>query len=269
MSNAVIDCLLNHRSIRKFLPKPIEQEKLNLILQAGIRAATGGNLQLYSFIVIDSDEKKKALDEAWEGRFIEMSNCPIVILALADLFRVRRWLEYHSDRPICTDKPMSFMLANWDALIALQNMVVAAESLGLGTCYIGSGLEMDISKIFGTPEYVFPAALVCIGYPDESPKLSMRLPMDAVIHHNEYHMPTDNDIIEWYRERDALWDNVSSKIKKRLAEQNIDGIAQALSVQKFSPEIVERRSKGIRRNLRTAGFDLSVSTSPDSKGPAR
>ena len=256
MTNPVIDCLLNHRTVRKYKQEPVEPEKVELILKAGTRAATGGNLQLYTFVVIEDEKRKKALDAAWEQRFVSVAKSPLVIIALADQYRVRRWLEAHSDRPICNTKSQNLLLAVWDALIALQNMVVAAESLGLGTCYIGSILSMDIQRLLGAPEHVFPAGLVCMGYPDESPDLSMRLPMEAVVHRDYYCIPTDQNIADWYRERDNVWETVSDRLKKKLAEENIHGIAQALAVQKFSQEIVTRRSRGIIENLARSGFEL-------------
>lgn len=147
-------------------------------------------------------------------------------------------------------------MAMWDALIALQNMVVAAESLGLGTCYLGSGVELDIQELFGTPELVFPTGLVCLGYPDADPVLSRRLPLEAVMHRNRYHLPSRDDINAWYKDRDRVWESVSESRKLELAKQSISGIAQSLSVQKFSPKIVEKRSRGILKNLWKSGFDL-------------
>jgi nitroreductase len=232
---------------------------LELILKAGTRAATRGNLQLYSFIAVDDDEKKKELDRAWEARPVKLADAAVVIIALVDQYRVRRWLEIHSDREIHNNRPINFFLGIWDALIALQNIVVAAESLGLGTCYVGSILEMNIQEILKTPDHVFPAGMVCIGYPDQSPDLSMRLPLDAVVHKNIYRLPSDDEINEWYKERDAVWDTVSDTLKEKLKEQNIFGIAQALSVQRYSKEVVERRSKGILENLKRSGFILTGS----------
>ena len=257
MTNPVIDCLLSHRSIRKFSAKPIESEKMDLILKAGTRAATAGNLQLYTFVVIDDIAIMKELDRAWKATYIEKFNCPVVIVALIDQYRVRRWLEIHSSHTIHNNGPINFFLAIWDALIALQNMVIAAESLELGTCYIGSVLEIDIQRILQTPEHVFPAGLVCVGYPDESPQLSMRLPLDAVVHKNSYRMPTDDNIVEWYKERDRVWETVSETVKKKLNEQGINGIAQSLAVRKYSKEVAEKRSKGILENLRKSKFDFT------------
>jgi FMN reductase (NADPH) len=254
--NSVIECLLNHRSVRKYSDRTVEPETLNTILHAGTRAATGGNLQLYTMLVIDDENSLVMLDKALEVPFFKPANCPLAILALADQYRVRRWLRAHSEREVYNHRPYNFFMAIWDALIALQNMVVAAESLDLGTCYLGSGVELDVQELFAAPEYVFPAGLLCIGYPESSPKLSMRLPLEAVVHRNRYCIPSDDDINSWYAERDRVWDVVSESRKQELAKQGIVGIAQALSVQKFSPEIVEKRSRGILNILGKSGFDL-------------
>jgi nitroreductase len=256
MSNPVIDCLLNHRTIRKYKDQPIEPEKVELILRAGIRAATGGNLQLYSFIVVDDPQKKKELDDAWPAEYVYIARSPLVIIGLVDQYRVKRWLEYHSDSEIVCNRPSNFFIGIWDCLIALQNMVVAAESMGMGTCYIGSIQEMDVYSILKVPKYCFPAGLVCMGYPDQNKQLSMRLPLEAVVHKNEYRLTTDDDILSWYKERDAVWERVSDERKEMLAKENIHGIAQALAVQKFSKKVVEERSKGIIENLERSGFDF-------------
>jgi hypothetical protein len=77
-----------------------------------------------------------------------------------------------------------------------------------------------------------------------------------VVHRNRYREPSDDDLHRWYRQRDRVWDTVAEGRKQSLAEQGISGIAQALSVQKFSHEVVEKRSHGILKNLAQSGFDL-------------
>jgi FMN reductase (NADPH) len=254
--NAVIECLMSHRSVRRYSDRPIAPEILKAILTAGTRAATAGNLQLYTMLILDDPGALKALDQALEVPFIERSNCPLAILALADQHRVRRWLQLHGDREVHNHRPYNFFMAIWDALIALQNVVVAAESLGLGTCYLGSGVELDVQALCGAPSYTFPAGLVCLGYPEMLPQPSMRLPLEAVVHRNRYRLPTDDDLRTWYRERDQVWNSVPESRRKALAREGIAGIAQALSVQKFSPQIVAQRSRGILNILAKSGFDL-------------
>ena len=116
---------------------------------------------------------------------------------------------------------------------------------------------MNIEEILHTPKHVFPAGLVCIGYPEVTPKLSLRLPLDAVVHRNSYRIPTDDDINRWYAERDKVWEKVSEERKEKLKGQNIHSIADSLAVQRYSAEVTEQRSRGILDNLRRSEFNLT------------
>ncbi len=247
MTNAVIDSLMAHRSIRKFKPQPVEPEVLDAILQAGIRAPTASNLQQYALVVVDDLEKRKALGVA---------HAPVAIIALADQYRVKRWCEVNDSPPVCNTTAHHLFIAFCDAMIVLHNVVVAAESLGLGACYIGRIQEADIQTILDAPEYAFPAGMVCLGYPDESPPLKTRLPLEAVVHRNAYHRPTDAEIREFYRERDAEWETMSAERKAQLAAQNVHNIAQAVAVRNYAQDVVAGRAEGILRNLKRAKFAL-------------
>ncbi len=249
--NPVIASLMNHRSVRRFRQKPIEAEVQRVILAAGTRAATGGNLQLYSFVVVEDTAKREALG---------VPHAPLAIVSLVDLYRLRRWFALSDTASVCTSRPISFLLGFWDAIIALHNVVIAAESLGLGGYYIGGILATDIRELFDTPEYVFPAGLVALGYPDEAPELSMRLPLRAVVHRNSYRKPSDEEIRSYYAERERVWDTVSDALKERLSTEHIFSIPQAIAVQKFSDKVTAQRSEGIVDNLRKAGFGFSEET---------
>jgi nitroreductase len=250
----VVESLMNHRSIRRFQSRPIEEEVVERILTAGTRAATAGNLQLYTLLTIDDPEGIALLKRE---KVPVMRNTPLVVVSLLDLYRIRRWMEVSDTEPVVMDRAIYFMLGFWDATIALQNVVVAAESLGLGTCYVGSILSFDVYSHFGVPEGVFPAGMVCIGYPDEEPDLSMRLPLDAVVHRNRYQRPSDEQIRAFYREREGVWDTVGEGLKERLAAQDIRSIPQALAVQRFSDQVTSARSTGILANLKRSGFSLT------------
>ncbi len=245
MPNPVIDCLLNHRSIRKFKPDPIPDETVNLILQAGTRAASEGNLQAYSFVVVDEPDLVKKL-----GFF-----APIALVALVDQYRLKRWFELN-DAPFYNDQAVNLFIAYWDAVIALQNTVVAAESLGLGTVYVGMILSTDVQEILGAPEYVFPAGLVFLGYPDEEPPLRPRLPLDAVVHRNQYHIPTDDEIRGFYKEKDALWDELNPERKRKFEGKGIKNFAQAVTLGHYTPKFIEGESRRLINNIKRAGFRL-------------
>jgi nitroreductase len=249
--NAVIDCLMNHRSIRKFKSKPVEPEKLDLILRAGTRAATAGNLQHYSLIVVDDDEKKRALDNdpAFENS--------TMIVAVVDTYRLKRWFELN-DAPFYFDQACNLFIGFWDAIVALQNVVIAAESLGLGTVYLGEVLSKDLGQILGTPEYVFPAGLVVVGYPDETPELRPRLPLEAVVHRNGYQVPSDDEITAFYREKDQAWKDLSEESRRELLIQNIRNTAQRVTLGHYTEEFIAGESKAILENLKKASFKLTL-----------
>jgi nitroreductase len=245
--NEVVESLMNHRSVRKYQAKPVEPEVLDLILNAGIRAATAGNLQQYALIVVDEENQKEALG---------LAHAPLVIVAMVDLYRLKRWFDISDTAPICNNRANNLFIGFWDAIIALHNIVIAAESLGLGTCYMGGILSVDIQEIFDAPEYIFPAGMVSMGYPEELPDLSIRLPLEAVLHRNTYQIPSDDDIRGWYQEREGVWETVSDKLKDRLSQQGIYSIPQAIAVQKYSAAVAEEQSKGLLDNLRKSRFIL-------------
>ena len=251
MVPSAIELIRSHRSIRRFKPDPVSEEALETMLHAGTRAATAGNLQLYSFLVLDDPEKLAALEEL-AGAFATPP--PLAVMVLVDLHRIRRWLEVKKAADPVLSRPAYLMLGMWDAIAALQNLILAAESLGLGTCYVGAALEMDATERFGAPELVYPAGLVGIGHPDEDPEPRMRLPLEGVVHRNAYRSPDDETIRRVYAERDVVWEGVSEQRKAALAERGIAGIAQALAVQRFSDEATRGRSERILASLKSAGF---------------
>jgi len=245
MSNPVIDTLLSHRTIRRFKPDPVPQETVETLLRAGIRAASAGNLQGYSLVVIDDPE-----------RLAKMAfKAPLAITALVDQYRLKRWFELNG-APFYNDQAINLFISYWDAVIALQNIVIAAESLGLGTVYVGLVLSTDVRETLGAPEYVIPAGLVFIGTPDETPDLRPRLPLEAVVHRNTYRVPTDEEIRAYYREKDAQWESMDPQRRRKLEERGIQNTAQAVTLGHYTPSFIEGESKRLLQSIKAAGFRL-------------
>ncbi len=249
--NPVLDCLMDHRSVRKFKPDPIPEETINTILRAGIRAATAGCMQPYAFIVLDDPEVLKK---------VSYIPAPLAVVAVVDLYRVKRYYELN-DAPFYNDQAVNLFISYWDATIALHNVVIAAESMGLGGVYIGMILSQDLRESLGVPDYVVPAGLVALGYPDEAPDLGPRLPLEAVVHRNAYHIPSDDDIREWYRVHDERWadrfENEWSEDRRRKAiEHGVTNCAQQWTIGHYTPDFIHGESQALLRNLRTAGFRL-------------
>ena len=248
MGNEVIEALLSHRSVRRFQERAVEPELVERILRAGVRGATSYGLQNYTLLVVDDAQKKAALG---------LEHAPLVVIALVDQYRLSRWFGTQRAGPSRFNGAHNLFIAFWDAIIALQNVVVAAESLGLGTCYYGHVLGVDVQSLFGTPEYVVPAGMVAMGHPAEHPALTPRMPLEAVVHHNRYAMPSDEDIRRWHAHYEAEWDALSEEEKARLAERGIRNSAQRMAAEGCSDQVIEQRSADILRNLRRARFVLS------------
>jgi len=244
VSNPVLECLSSHCSIRKFKAEPIDPATLDVVLRAGTRAARAGNLQPYSFLVVDDADTLKKMT---------FGDAPCVIIALVDLHRQKRWLELN-DASFYWDQPSNFLISYWDATIALHNIVIAAEGLGLGTLYIGAVVAQNMQEQFDAPKYVFPAGMVILGYPDETPELRPRLPLEAVVHRNAYHHPTDDEIRAWYQDRDARWEEMDPDRRRRFEERGITNYAQMITLGHYTPEFTEWESAGILENLRRARF---------------
>jgi len=245
MSNPVVDGLLNHRSIRRFKSDPVPPELLDQLLRAGTHAASAGNLQAYSLVVIDDPERLEKMT----------FKAPLAIVALVDLYRLKRWFELN-DAPFYFDQAVNLFTAYWDAVIALQNIVVAAESFGLGTVYVGLVLSKNVQEWLGAPEYVFPAGLAFIGYPDESPELRPRLPLDAVVHWNSYHVPTDEEIRAHFHDKNKQWDDLPQAKREKLRKKGIENYAQFRTLGHYTPEFIRSESEKLVANLKRAGFKL-------------
>ncbi|MFC2079139.1 nitroreductase family protein [Candidatus Bipolaricaulota bacterium] len=246
--NAVIQSLMTHRSIRAFKSDKVDEAILEAILEAGMRAATGGHFQPYSFIAIDEPEILETLAPY---------KAPAAILAVVDHFRFQRCLELLGAKfPV--DSPMNFLLAYWDAVIALQNVAVAAESMGLGTVYIGDILCKDLRETLDLPDEVFPAALVLIGHPAQDPDLRPRLPSEAVIHRNRYHRATEDQLRVFYQRYEEIFERQFSELTDEEREE-LESTGITNGVQKLCRDMAaffEDVDADVLANLKRAGFDI-------------
>lgn len=256
ITNPVIECLMNHKSIRNFEEREIPQEVIETLLSAGVRAANGSNLQRYSLIVVDKKEIKEKLTVY--DKFNKLLDVPLIIISIIDNYRLKKWFDINNAQYLCLDGPIDFFLPFYDAVIALHNISIAAESLGLGAYYDGNVLTYDLKELFNAPDYTFPVGMLCVGYPKKQPKISDRLPIDAVLHHNTYRMPEDEDIKEWYREKEYLFKTKNSEERlEELAKKGVHNLAQAYCDYKFSqPDKTVERSNKIIQNIEKGKFKL-------------
>ena len=136
----MLNVLLNHRSIRKYTSQDIPDSLLNDILEAGIRASTTGNMQVYSIVVTRDPERRKKLAPLHFSQPM-VAQAPVVLTFCADFNRFNKWCEQRNATP-GYDNFLSFMTASIDALLLAQNVCLAAESEGLGICYLGTTTYM-------------------------------------------------------------------------------------------------------------------------------
>lgn len=191
--NPILQSLHSRKSVRAYADRPIEPEVRQAVLEAALQAPSAGNMALYSIIEVTDPDLKATLAETCDNQpFI--ATAPMVLVFCADY---SRWYGVFAEADPLTRRPSygDFLLACCDALIAAQNTVVAAEALGLGSCYIGDIMEhYEIHKeLLGLPKYVAPVTLLCFGYPTEQQKRRRKPPrfrVDDIVHENR-HQPRD------------------------------------------------------------------------------
>ncbi len=166
-----IEAIENRRSMRRFKEKKVSKSDIKILLHSAQMAPSAGNLQAREFIVVSSEEGRKNLARA-ALRQEFMREAPITIIVCANLKRSET--RYGA---------RSALYAIQDATASVMNILLAADSLGLGTCWVGAFDEREVSSLLGLPEHVRPIALVLVGYPDEAPMAPPRL--DEKIEHWE------------------------------------------------------------------------------------
>ena len=189
--NEIIRSLYDRKSVRVFEDRPVEDAVKRSVLEAALQAPTAGNMALYTILDITDPEKKAALSKSCDNQpFI--ATAPVVLIFCADY---RRWYDVFCRYVDQVRKPDmgDLFLAEADAIIAAQNAVVAAQSLGLGSCYIGDITENFEyhQKLLGLPQYVVPAAMLVMGYPTEQQKTRQkpaRFAVEDMVHDNSYDM---------------------------------------------------------------------------------
>ncbi len=183
---SLVEVLLKHRSIRKFKPKAVSNEHLELILSAAQAAPTSSFLQAYSIINIGKGINRETLMHLCDDQSY-VSGAPVFLVFCADLHRLHLMSDLHEKR-YERGWTESLILATVDAALAGQNAMIAAEALGLGGVYIG-GIRNNIqgvSKLLELPEEVYPVFGLCIGHPDQDPQIKERLPQQIVVHQEKY-----------------------------------------------------------------------------------
>lgn len=218
--NQLIETLLSHRSVRHFKDKPLTKEQIEIIVSSAQAASTSSFIQAYSIIGITDPVKKKQLAElAGNQSYVEKNGHFFVFCA--DLYRHEIIGEMeNTDVWNSIETTEKFIVMLTDTAIAAQNAAIAAESLGLGICYIGgirNNLEA-VCEILKTPKRVIPLFGMAVGYPEKLNSIKPRLPLKHVYHENEY----QQDINTYKQELQEYNEVISQYYKERTGGKRSD-----------------------------------------------
>lgn len=242
--NDTIRLLQSHRSIRKFTDESISDEMVEEIVRCGTSAATSSNLQGTTVIRVRKPETRDAI-AALAGGQTYVSTAAVFLVWCADLHRSAIACDMGKG-VFSAGMTEHFMIATIDVALAAQNAVVAAESLGLGICYIG-GIRNDpqqVADLLQLPDQVYPAFGMCLGWPAQDPAKKPRLPIKVTLKEEVYDDSAERDLIaeyddqmrEYYRQRtggkvDRVW---SEDMSALLGKESRPHMRQFLADRGFS-----------------------------------
>lgn len=243
-----METIFNHRSIRRFKDKAVEEDVINFVLEAGTRASNTGNMQAYSIICTTDEALLKELAPCHFNQ--PAAKAPVQLTFCADFNRFSKWCRQRNAEP-GYDNFLSFLVGTTDALLVAQNCCIAAEEKGLGICYLGTTLYKaeDIINILDIPSGVVPVITVVMGYPDENPELTDRLPLYGVVHRERYHDYSEEEIDRIYAEKEAL------PLTARLLKENEkETLAQIFTDNRYPKVLNEDISRALFAILKKQGF---------------
>ncbi|MCX6843122.1 MAG: nitroreductase family protein [candidate division WOR-3 bacterium] len=279
MAESVYDVIMRRRSVRSFLDTPVEEEKVQQLLDAAIQAPSGGNIQPISIIRIEKPESrdklaKLAVNQPW------VAKAPLCLLFCIDFHRTGKWAQAEGASYGGEKALMSFLLAYADVFCSAENAVLCATSLGLGTVYIGMVLAAmtEIRSEFGLPDKVVPVVALCVGYPKKIPAGITKLPKAAMVHSERYEEKSPEELKQLYREKygDLTADvkkyfertyqealemeeqsrpGFTDKVARLMARMEVGNAAQLLFKMRYPDEAMKRMGESIIKSLREAGIE--------------
>lgn len=253
--NQVIDVLMKRRSVRAYEEREIGAEVRAEILQATLRAPTAGNMMLYSIVEVTDPKSKDRLAISCDNQpFI--ARAPMVWLFLADY---QRWFDYFlasGVEELCQEKEIDMrrpeegdlFLACCDALIAAQNAVIAAESFGIGSCYIGDIMEQyEIHReLFDLPKYTFPICMLVFGYPTQEQlkrPYTKRFDEKFILFENRYRQLSEQELHGMFAGREK-------QMSKGQSQAGMANYGQAMYLRKFNADFSREMSRSVRLILK-------------------
>ena len=240
-----MDKINTRKTIRKYSRMDVADNLLRTLLEKAERTPTMGNLQLYSVVVTRKAEMKAKLAPAHFNQPM-VTEAPVVLTFCADFRRTTLWAENRQATP-GYDNFLSFLNAATDALLYCQTFCNLAEEEGLGTCFLGTTIynPKTIIDVLQLPRLVMPVATITLGWPDEAPALTDRLPIDSIIHNETYEDYTPDRIDTFYLPKEELDEN-----KHFVEINNKETLAQVFTDLRYTKEANEAISKVLLETLK-------------------
>jgi nitroreductase len=245
----MFEFLTNRRTIRKYTEKKIDTALIEKMLEAAAQSSNTGNMQTYSVVVTTNNEIKKQLAPAHFNQPMVVQ-APVVLTFCADFNRFSKWCIQRNAEPGYGNF-QSFMAAAIDALIFAQTFAVAAETAGLGICYLGTTTynAQEIIEALQLPKLVVPVTTITLGYPEVFPPITDRLPLHSVVHYERYTDFSPEKIDALYAEKEQL-----EFYKNFVAENNKETLAQVFTDVRYTRKNNEFFSEKFLKALVQQGF---------------
>ena len=240
-------------TVRKYTSRPVSDELLNSLLEKASHTQTMGNLQLYSVIVTRDEAMKERLAPAHFSQPM-VTGAPVVLTFCADFRRTTDWALNRQGHP-GYDNFLSYQNAITDALLFCQCFCDLAEAEGLGLCFLGTTVYNPqlIIDTLRLPALTFPVATITLGWPDETPQPSDRLPLDAFVHRETYTAYSPERIDSIYAYKESLSEN------RHFVEINgKDTLAQVFTDIRYTAEANRTMSITLDEAIRRQGFQGDV-----------
>lgn len=249
--NKVLEVINNRCTVRAYDKKPISQKEVDMIIHGAMRAPTAGNMMFYSIIEVQNQKMKDKLVTTCDNQ-PHIAKAPLVLIFLADM---QRWYDYYvaSGIPeLCVEKNLVYrtpdesdlLLACCDAIIAAQNAVIVAESMGIGSCYIGDIIENIEThrEMFNLTKWVFPIIMVCFGYPKQDPSkriLKQRFPKKFIHFIDNYRRLNKDEFSEMFKD-----------FAKDTLVKNAENLGQDYYLGKTGSEFSQEMSRSVKVAIR-------------------
>ena len=240
--NEVINLLVDHRSIRKFTDQPVDQRLLETLIEAGQCASTSSFIQACTVIQVSDPAVRDRLCECAANQTY-VRKAPVFLVFCADMQRHKQACD-KDGAPMLSGYTEQFLTASLDCALFAQNLLIGAESCGLGGCYIGAirNRIAEVDELLGLPDLVYPVFGMCLGYPAQSPQRKPRLPLGVVLKQERYDDSGDAALIEVYDHRVSAYyrARTGGALENTWSEQISD-----MLVKEARPHMLEYlRSKG-------------------------